>query len=80
VSLERKDVRVKFDAPMHAALAEFADLDGLDIAEWVEREVVRLIRARAHSASLVAERMRRLGISWERRASAGFSGSLGERA
>lgn len=63
MSLERKDVRVKFDAADHAALALIAEIDVKEISEWIEIEVTKLVRRRIHEATVIAERAKRLGLS-----------------
>lgn len=70
MSLERKDVRAKLDPDLHAALQVLCEVDQLDIGEFVERELVRVIRARCHAANVVAGRVARPGIA----------GNGGERA
>lgn len=73
MALERKDIRAKLDPDLHAALVVLADIDHLDIGEFVERELVRVIRDRVHAATLIAERTARLGISGNTRESPGSS-------
>ena len=63
MSEPRKDVRIKLDADMHAALTVLCDADQCDIGEFVERELVRVIVRRVHTAKIVAERTARLVIS-----------------
>lgn len=75
MALERKDVRAKLDPDMHAALTVLCEVDQLDLGEFVERELVRVIRERVHAASVIAERTQRLGISGNRRESQGTTGS-----
>jgi len=59
---------------MHNALTILADVDSLDIGEWIERELVRVIHERVHAATVIAERAARLGITGNRRENAGTSG------
>lgn len=75
MSLERKDIRAKLDPDMHAALVVLADVDKIDLSEFIEREIVRVIQERLHAASLIADAMARLGISGNRREPPGKSGS-----
>lgn len=63
MALERKDIRAKLDPDMHAALTVLCDVDGLDIGEFVEREIARVVTERVHAAKVVASRLDRLGIS-----------------
>lgn len=74
MALERKDIRAKLDPDMHAALAILCEVDALDIGEFVERELVRVIRERVHAATVIAQRTERLGISGSSRESQGTAG------
>lgn len=61
MSLDRKDIRAKLDHDMHHALSVLADVDQLDMGEWVERVLVREIERRVHEATVIADRIQRLG-------------------
>lgn len=61
MSLERKDIRAKLDHDTHHALTVLADVDRLDIGEWVEAVLVREIERRVHEATLIANRIPRSG-------------------
>ena len=74
MSLERKDIRAKLDPDTHAALQVLCEVDQLDIGEFVERELVKVIYERVHAATLIAERTARLGITGNRRESQGRAG------
>lgn len=63
MSLERKDIRAKLDPDDHLGLCVLAEVDGLDIGEWIERVLVKVIRERIHTATLIAERVQRRGTS-----------------
>lgn len=63
MALDRKDVRAKLDPDMHAALTVLCDVDGCDLGEFIERELVRVIFKRVHGASVIAERTKGLGIN-----------------
>lgn len=63
MALERKDVRAKLDADLHSALVVLSEVDGVDIGEFIERELVRVIRNRVKDAKVIARRTERLGIS-----------------
>lgn len=63
MALERKDVRAKLDADMHEAMTVLCEIDHLDISEFIERELVRVIKQRVHAAHDIAGRTRRLGTS-----------------
>jgi len=74
MSLERKDIRAKLDPDAHAALQVLCEVDQLDIGEFIERELVRVIYERVHAATVIAERTARLGITGNRRESEGTPG------
>ena len=78
MSLERKDVRFKLDPDAHRALTVVCEADHLDIAEFVEREVLRVIRERLHAASFIAQRTQGLGNLGSGGDGAGSSGIRGE--
>lgn len=54
MALERKDVRAKLDHEDHAALVRIADADHIDIAELVERVLVRYVKRQLHRASVIS--------------------------
>jgi hypothetical protein len=74
VSLERKDIRAKLDPDMHRALTVIADAEHVDIGEFVERELVRIIRDRVHAATVIAEETAGLGILGKQRELPGITG------
>lgn len=74
MALERKDIRAKLNPDMHEALSVLCDVDGCDLGEFIERELVRVIVKRCHAASVIAERTARLGISGNSRESQGTGG------
>lgn len=53
MTLERKDVRVKLDHDMHAAVVAIADALDLQPAEWVEQVIVGIVRKRVHEANVL---------------------------
>lgn len=63
MSLERQDVRAKLDHDDHRALVCICDLDGVTIAEFVERLLVPVIRKRIHDANVLARNFPDSGIS-----------------
>jgi hypothetical protein len=63
MSIERKDVRAKLDPELHAALVEICNLDGIEIAEYIERLLVPAIRARCSGAIELSKRLQRAGFS-----------------
>lgn len=56
MALERKDVRAKLDPEIHADLVDICEVDGVDIAEFVERLIIAAVRQRFHEATLLVER------------------------
>ena len=71
MALERKDVRAKLDPADHAALVRIADADGVDIAELIERELLKYIRHELHRASVISGSPDVPGKTGIRRASTG---------
>jgi hypothetical protein len=63
MSLERQDVRAKLDPDDHRALVRICDVDGVTIAEFVEKLLVPVIRKRVHDANLLARDFPLEGIS-----------------
>jgi hypothetical protein len=64
VALERKDVRFKLDANVHALLVAVSnDADQCEIGEWCEMVIQRELLRRAHAATVIAEAAARSGIS-----------------
>lgn len=75
MSLERKDLRAKMCPAKHAQLAVIAECDGKDIGEIVEEVMCEWIDRRVNDATVLAERLARLGISGKTRESPGTAGS-----
>lgn len=63
MSLPRKDIRFKVDFDMHTAIAVIAARDGMQMAEFVEAEVIRAVRRRVHDATVIASQTAHLKIS-----------------
>lgn len=63
MALERKDIRAKLDPELHAALKAMCDLDGVDMGEWIEAQIVPVIKKRIHDATVLASELQRLGIT-----------------
>lgn len=74
MSLERQDVRAKLDPEDHRALVAICNIDGLTIAEFIERLVVPVIRKRVHDANLLAHEFPVAGTSGSGRESLGGRG------
>jgi len=74
VSLERQDIRAKLDPDDHRALVAICNIDGLTIAEFIERLIVPVIRKRVHDANVLAHDFPVPGISGSRRESTGGRG------
>jgi len=75
MSLDRKDVRAKLDADDHHNLSVLADVDGVDIGEWVESVLVREIAKRVHAATVIAARAARPGKTGTGKEKPGIAGS-----
>lgn len=71
MALDRKDVRAKLDHDDHAALVVICEADHIDIAEFVEQELLRVIRQRVHAANVIAAGTADLGITGIRREAPG---------
>lgn len=78
MSLERKDIRAKLDPDMHAALHVLCEVDQIDLGEFVERVLVQVIRERCHAATVIAQRVERLGITGNGRETQGTAGKRGD--
>jgi hypothetical protein len=79
MSLDRPDVKVRFDPEYHRALKRIADAKGITMGEWLEDLAVTKIRELVHEASVIAESAPELGISGNHRAQPGISGRVPER-
>lgn len=79
MSLERQDARCKLDPEDHAALLAICDLDGVTIAEFVERLLVPVIRKRVHDAIELHHRIGHLGIPGNNRETPGEAAKAGRR-
>jgi hypothetical protein len=75
LSIERKDVRGKLHPDIHAQLTAIAEIDGRDMGEIVEELVCKYVKARVHDATLLADRIARLGITGNNRESQGVTGN-----
>lgn len=74
MSLERQDVRAKLDPEDHRALVRICDIDGVTIAEFIERLVVPVVHKRVHDANLLARDFPLPGTSGSNRESPGGGG------
>lgn len=63
MALPRKDVRALVEPEIHSGLTVFAEIDGVTVAEYVERLISADISKRVRDASLAVERLRAAGIS-----------------
>ena len=63
MSLPRKDIRAKLDPDMYEAFAQIASLEGLQLCDLLERELVAFIARRVHDARLLAAGTTRLRIT-----------------
>lgn len=63
MALDRKDIRAKLDPDLHAALKAMCELDDIDMGEWIEAQLVPVIKKRIHDATVLASQLQRLGIT-----------------
>lgn len=79
MALDRKDIRAKLDPDLHAALTVLCEIDRVDIGEFIEIELARVIRQRIHDATVTAARTAHLGITGRIREEAGIAGSAKQK-
>jgi hypothetical protein len=77
MSLDRKDVRAKLDPEYHEALTKMAAKASMDIGEFIERELVRLIDERLHAYIKDEVDFEPLGLTGKIRESLGAPGRGG---
>lgn len=70
MSLPRKDVRLKLNHDVHAAVVAIADALGLEPAAWVEQVIVDIVKKRVHEANLLIDSLK----------SSGSMGTFGDEA
>jgi len=75
MALERKDIRAKLDADVHAQLKAICDVDEVDVGDFIESVLLPVIKKRVHDASVLAARLARLGITGSGRESPGVAGN-----
>jgi hypothetical protein len=63
MAIPRKDVRALVEPDIHGALTVFAEIDGVTVAEYVEKLIAADISKRVRDATLAVDRLRELGIS-----------------
>jgi hypothetical protein len=63
MTLDRKDIRAKLDHEVHAALKAICDIEGVDMGEWIEAQLVPVIQKRVHDAMVLADAFQRAGIT-----------------
>lgn len=78
MALERKDIRAKLDPDIHAALVVICEEKGVDVGEFIEREITAIVVGLVHNATVLAERTAHLGISGKNREQPGI-GKAGRR-
>lgn len=74
MSLDRKDIRAKLDPEWHEALVKICARDGIDVGEFIEREIERVLSERIHGWILDSQVMEGLGITGKLRDKPGISG------
>jgi hypothetical protein len=63
MSLDRKDIRAKLDPDWHEALIRICARDGIDVGEFIEREIERVLSERIHNWILDGAAIGGLGIT-----------------
>ena len=76
--IERKDIRGKLDADVHAQFKAICDVDDVDMGDFIEALLLPVIAKRVHDAIELATRLQRLGTSGNNRERPGISGSARE--
>lgn len=74
MSLDRKDVRAKLDPDWHDALIKICARDGVDVGEFIEREIERVLAERIHNWILDEAVIGNLGITGKLRDKPGTAG------
>jgi hypothetical protein len=74
VSIERKDIRAKLDAQVHAQLKVICECDAIEMGDYIELVLLPVIARRVHDAIELSARLHGLGISRKTRDSAGKTG------
>ena len=55
MALDRKDIRAKLDPDMHKAISRLAEAEGLEIGEFIERELLVVIQREVRKAMFISE-------------------------
>lgn len=63
MSLARKDIRAKLEPEVHEALVAICATDQVELGEFIEREIERVVRKRVHDAQAIAARVPAWGKS-----------------
>ncbi len=63
MSLDRKDIRAKLDPEWHEALVKICARDNIEVGEFVEREIERVLAERIHNWILDEGVIAHLGIT-----------------
>ena len=63
MSLERRDIRAKIDAEMHAKLRAICEIDKVDMGEFIEAALLPVIEKRVHDAIELARLLHVPGTS-----------------
>jgi hypothetical protein len=71
MSLPRKDVRFKVYEDVHRCLLMLADIDNVEVCQWVELVIEKEIKQRIHAASMLASRAQEVGLAAKPRESRG---------
>jgi hypothetical protein len=63
MSIERQKITSRFDFDMHGAIKVLAEIDGLTMEKWIERETCRAVQKRVHEANVLSASVARLKTS-----------------
>lgn len=62
MALERKDGRFKMDPDAYQALGHIAEAHDMELGEFIESELLKIIRHEVHVAMVLADKTRGLDI------------------
>lgn len=71
MSLDRKDLRVYFKPPVHAAFSAIADIDGKEMYELAGEIIEQYVLDRVHAATVLAQHADVAGLARIRAVSPG---------
>ena len=78
MSIERKDIRSKLDAQVHAQLKIICECDVVEMGDFIEAVLLPVIARRVHDAIELSAKLHGLGKSGTVRESQGKPGNVRE--